>query len=118
MTRTLNHAYRTDATNPANAFAIAGDFKSIQFTLPLDGGGSDRLRYRFDETNQALLYERQQAGGGFSQIGVDPLVDHVSEFFVENQEGILSLVMTLRVNMNRNGDKQYTMVGRALPRNL
>ncbi len=117
MTRTLNHACRSDSANPAYAFTIAPDFRSIDFTVPVEGG-FERLRYRFDEQSQAVVQERQQAGGGFAQIGTDPLAENVGEFFVENQEGILSLVMTLQVNMNRNGKKQYTMVGRALPRNL
>jgi hypothetical protein len=117
MTRQINRAYRLDASNPARAYTIAGDYRTIEFSVPDGGGGALRERYTFDAGNESVAHERD-TGGGFVQVGDEPLLDNVDDFSIDNQEGIISLVVRLRIPIPRYGDKQYTLIGRALPRNI
>ena len=117
MTRRLNHAYRLDADPITNAFAIQNSYETIEFSVP-NGSGTSRERYRFNSGDNTLRWERQGGGGGFAQVGNDIFLENVEEFSVDNQEGIISLVLRLRIDSPRSDDKQYTLVGRALPRNI
>jgi type II secretory pathway component PulJ len=120
MSRILNHAYRADASPASLGYTIANDNQSIQFTVPTDDPGVNEVRrFRFDPDADTLHYEIQAAGGGqFSEAGGTELLDDVDDFFIANQEGILSFVISVYVDMGVSGEKRYTMVGRALPRNI
>lgn len=117
LSRTLNHAYRPDAMQPSYRPIIAGDGEMIEFSVPLDNGFVERRRVRFNEA-EGTLHHEASVGGGFQDRTDGPILEDVTDFAIRNQEGILSFVITTRVNLARDGEKQFTMVGRALPRNL
>jgi Tfp pilus assembly protein PilV len=119
MTRRLNAAYRLDAETTAYQFSIQDNYSTIEFSFPDSATGSVlRERYRYDAVNDELLHERRNSGGTFVQVGGRPLLKNVAEFAVDNQEGILSLVIRLEFAHNYYGTKRYTLIGRALPRNI
>ncbi len=118
MTRTLNHAYRPDALVAANRPVIDASRSMITFTLPLANGTDEVQRFRFAGNDREIFYESQGPAGDWTSMTQRQFLPDVEDFFVENQEGILSLVLSMRVDMTRNGEKRYTLIGRALPRNL
>jgi prepilin-type N-terminal cleavage/methylation domain-containing protein len=118
MTRQINRAYRLDASDASNAFTISGDYRTFEFSAPDGAGGTVRDRFRLDAQNQQVRHERRNGDGNFLMLGSQPLLNNVDEFAVDNQEGIISLVVRLKIPIPRYGDKQYTLIGRALPRNI
>lgn len=120
MSRVLNHAYRLDASPASLGYVIAADNQSVTFTVPTDDPQVNEVRrFRFDPDADSLHYEIQASGGGaFAEVGGTELLTDVDDFFIANQEGILSFVISVYVDMGVNGEKRYTMVGRALPRNI
>lgn len=118
MTRTLNHAYTMAAQVASYRPVIAADSKSVTFSVPAEGGGADRFRYRYNAGAKRIEYEQMGGGGGFASVNTRPFLTQVRDFFVVNQQGIFSLVITVEQDLGRNGLKRFTMVGRALPRNL
>jgi hypothetical protein len=117
ISRILNHAYRMDASTGSFAPVIAADNRMITFTIPVGPSTNERRRFRFDEDANTLHYEVENAGV-FSEFSGAELLDDVDEFSIINQEGIMSFVIGVFVDMGVNGEKRYTMVGRALPRNI
>jgi type II secretory pathway component PulJ len=119
MSRRLNGAYRLDAETASLQFQIQGSFTTIEFSVPDEATSSDfRERFRYDSTNDRILWERRNGSGTFVQVGTEPLLDNVAEFSIDNQEGILSMVVRLEFAHNYYGTKRYTLIGRALPRNI
>lgn len=117
MTRAINHGYRIETAVAANRPSISADKQTFTFTIPLDGGGDETRRLRFNEPTGEIFYERG-GGGNFVNMRQGALMEDVVQFYVENQEGIFSIVLVVEVDMGRQGIKRYSMVGRALPRNL
>lgn len=117
MSRTLNHAFRMDAAESSFAPVIASENQSIEFTVPVTSTTNQRRRFRFDPDTETLHHE-VQVNGNFQEFSGDRLLGNVDDFYITNQEGILSFVIGLHVDLGVNGDKRYTLVGRALPRNL
>lgn len=118
ISRSLNSAYRLDAIEADRRPVISADRRSIEFTVPLDNGAVERQRIRYDSGDREIAHERQDGTGNFADITERKFLRNVDDFFIANQEGLLSFVITVRVDMGRNGEKQFSMVGRALPRNL
>jgi type II secretory pathway pseudopilin PulG len=118
ISRTLNHAYRPDSAVAANRPVIAPDNQSILFTIPLTPFTNQRRQLRFDDAASTLHYERQLSDGTFVEISGTSLLTGVEGFFITNQEGILSFVVTVSADLGVAGEKRYTLVGRSLPRNL
>lgn len=117
MSRILNHAYRLDASPASLGYVVAGDNQSITFTVPTGPSTNEVRRFRFDPDTDTLHYEIQN-DGNFEEYSGTELLENVNDFFIANQEGILSFVIGVYVDMGVNGEKRYTMVGRALPRNI
>lgn len=118
MTRTLNHAYRPDALVAGNRPVIDPSKTMITFTLPLANGTDEAQRFRFVSADREIYYERQGPSGNWTSMTQRKFLPDVEDFFIENQEGILSLVLSMSVDLASNGEKRYTLIGRALPRNL
>jgi type II secretory pathway pseudopilin PulG len=119
ISRSLNSAFRLNAVNQANIPSVSGDNQTVTFTMPLAGGGTTQRRFRYNAADDTLRHEVNN-GGVWSDVSGRPLLSDVEDFFalMENTEGFITFTITMRARMPLTEDKVFTMVGRALPRNI
>jgi len=117
ISRDLNMAYRNTAILAANRPVITPDNRTVTYAVPF-GGGSQQRRFRYDSGERELHYEVNT--GAWADMYNKPFLRDVDEFRVysENTEGFISYMIRMEVNLGLDGIKRYTLVGRALPRNL
>ncbi|HUT24750.1 MAG TPA: prepilin-type N-terminal cleavage/methylation domain-containing protein [Sumerlaeia bacterium] len=115
----LTFAYRNDAIIQANRPTINAGKNSVAFTTPDDGGAPGLVdRYVLGRTGSGGTGDRVELiknGSVIASLG------NVADFNVENHEGVLAFVLTVDYSFvagNRETRKQFTITGRALPRNM
>lgn len=120
ISRDLTVAFRQDAVLAANRPAITNSNHTITYTVLLPNKTTQRRRLRLDSSADKLRQEWLN-GATWTQVGGRVFLSNVEDFSVynENTEGFISYVITINVDMGPiQGVKQYSMVGRSLPRNI
>ena len=112
----LTFSYRHDAVDATNRPTISSSSDSITFFTP-DTTGDDAeesFNLALDSGDSSKLVLTRN-GSEFETLS------NVSRFHVDSQEGLLTLMITIDRDLNmgsRSAHKQFTLVGRALPRNM
>ncbi len=122
ISRDLNMAYRNTAILATNRPVISNSNQTVSYAVPFNGGSQQR-RFRFDTGASELHYEVNNgtpASPSWADVFNKPFLRDVDNFRVysENTEGFISYMIRMEVDMGLDGIKRYSLVGRALPRNL
>jgi hypothetical protein len=109
----LTFAYRPDAID-LNLVPVVSDTKdSIIFFTPDSDGDDFPEGYALFRQGSQLMLARN---------GVEEeILGRVFDFHVDMQEGMVSMMVTIRASFSlgsRQADKRFTLVARALPRNM
>ena len=112
----LTFAYRNDALIPALRPIIASGKNSITFFTPDDNNdGSEESYFLGFDNNDASKLVLRRNGTTISEL------NNVTKFNIDTQEGLINYMITIRRDLkmgSRSSTRQFTLVGRALPRNM
>jgi Tfp pilus assembly protein PilV len=109
----LTFAYAYNAIVATNQ-PVFNSTSSVTFKTPdSDASGADETYTLFHSGDKVRLTKNG---------ATTDLLDHVSDFHVAQQEGLITLMVTVDATFSEGSRgmvrKQFTMVGRALPRNM
>ena len=119
MTREINSSYRLDAVDQTRVFSIQNSNQTFEYSTGT-GAALTRKRFRFDSANNKIIQEIKIAGA-WTATSTQPIANNIASFSVENPDstnGIITLVVKGKITVARYKDRQFTLIGRALPRNL
>jgi uncharacterized protein (UPF0333 family) len=103
ISRTLNHAYRPDSDVAANRPVIANGQSVDRLHDPDQCVHESATAAALRQATSTLHHERQLPDGSFVEISGASLLTDVESFFITNQEGILSFVVTVSADLGAPG---------------
>ena len=117
MTREINLAFKASAILASNRPTVSNNSETFTFTVPV-GLVTSQRRFRYDNVAKILHFEVNN-GGVWQDRANKVFLRDVDSFkiFMGGLQGFVSFEMIVKITM-QGTDKRFTMVGRAMPRNI